>query len=89
MVEGYWRVEGSTHFTEEQKSLIMEKLATKINSDGFLLVKSQVHRTQLANKQQVVKKMNLMVSKALIKPKPRKATKPSREAKEKRIERKK
>ena len=89
MVEGYWRVESSAHFTEEQKTLIKEKLATKINSDGFLLVKSQVHRTQLANKQQVVEKMNLMVSKALIKPKPRKATKPSREAKEKRIEIKK
>lgn len=89
MVEGYWRVESSAHFTEEQKTLIREKLATKINSDGFLLVKSQVHRTQLANKQQVVEKMNLMVSKALIKPKPRKATKPSREAKEKRIEIKK
>lgn len=89
MVEGYWRVESSAHFTEEQKSLILEKLAAKINSDGFLLVKSQVHRTQLANKQQVVEKMNLMVARALVKPKARKATKPSRVAKEKRIENKK
>lgn len=89
MVEGYWRIESSTHYTEEQKNLIREKLASKINSDGFLLVKSQVHRTQLANKQQVVEKMNLMVARALVKPKARKATKPSRAAKEKRIENKK
>lgn len=89
MVEGYWKVETSSLFTNEQKNLLLEKLASKINSEGFLLVKSQVHRTQLANKQQVVEKMNLLVAKALIKPRMRKATKPTREAKEKRIEFKK
>jgi len=85
MVEGYWNIDNSFFYTEEQKNLIKEKLASKINSEGFLLVKSQVHRTQLANKQQVVEKMNLLVAKALVKPRVRKATKPSREAKEKRI----
>lgn len=89
MVEGYWPVGSSSLFTEDQKKLIRVKLANKINADGFLLVKSQVHRTQLANKQQVVKKMNLLVNKALVKPKPRKATKPTKAAKEKRIEGKK
>ncbi|MBK7432688.1 MAG: aminoacyl-tRNA hydrolase [Chitinophagaceae bacterium] len=89
MVEGYWSVDHSSLFTDEQKSVLNEKLASKINSEGFLLVKSQVHRTQLANKQQVVKKMNLLVSHALVKPKPRKATKPSKAAREKRIEIKK
>jgi len=89
MVEGYWKIESSALFTDEQKTLLSEKLASKINSEGFLLVKSQVHRTQLANKQQVVEKMNLMVARALVKPRVRKPTKPSREAKEKRIEFKK
>lgn len=89
MVEGYWPVEMSLLFTAEQKILLKEKLANKINAEGFLLVKSQVHRTQLANKQQVVKKMNLLVNKALVKPKARKATKPTKAAKEKRIEEKK
>lgn len=89
MVEGYWHVETSALFTAEQKKLLQEKLVNKINADGFLLVKSQTERNQLGNKQQVVKKMNALVKSALVKPKPRKATKPSKAAKEKRIEFKK
>jgi len=89
MVEGYWLPETSPLFTDEQKLLLKEKLQNKINADGFLLVKSQVHRTQLANKQEVIKKMNALVNKSLVKPRPRKATRPSKAAKEKRIEEKK
>jgi ribosome-associated protein len=89
MVEGYWHIENSALFTNEQKELLKDKLSNKINSDGFLLVKSQTERTQLGNKELVIKKINEQVNKALIKPKPRKATKPSKAAKEKRIERKK
>lgn len=89
MVEGYWHIETSALITEEQKGLLLQKLSNKVNADGFLLVKSQAGRSQLGNKEDVVRKMNNLVNKALIKPKPRKATKPSKESKEKRIEIKK
>ena len=89
MVEGYWHIDSSALLTDEQKALLQEKLARKINSEGFLLVKSQTDRTQLGNKQQVIKKMGLLVKKALVKPKARKATKPSKAVKEKRLEAKK
>lgn len=89
MVEGYWHIGSSALVTEEQKLLLQEKLSNKINSEGFLLVKSQTERTQLGNKQQVIKKIGLLVNKALIKPKPRKATKPGKAVKEKRLEVKK
>ena len=89
MVEGYWHIDSSALFTVEQKNTLQQKLVNKINSEGFLLVKSQTDRSQLGNKQQVIKKMNGLVAKALIKPKPRKATRPSKESKEKRIEIKK
>jgi ribosome-associated protein len=89
MVEGYWHIESSALVVDEEKKLLQEKLFKKINADGFLLVKSQAGRTQLGNKEDVVKKMNDLVNKALIKPKPRKATKPTKAAKEKRIEVKK
>jgi ribosome-associated protein len=89
MVEGYWHIGNSALITDEQKIMLKEKLANKINADGFLLVKSQAERSQLGNKEQVIKKINLLVNKALVKPKPRKATRPSKAAKEKRIERKK
>ena len=89
MVEGYWHIESSALVSDEEKKLLLEKLFKKINAEGFLLVKSQAGRTQLGNKEDVIKKMNALVNKALIKPKPRKATKPSKAAKEKRIEVKK
>jgi len=75
MVEGYWHIACSSLVTAEQKSLLIEKLANKINAEGRLMVKSQVARTQLANKQQVVQKMNLLVTKSLLVPKKRKPTK--------------
>jgi ribosome-associated protein len=89
MVEGYWHIETSAFFTAAQKELIKEKLINKINSEGFLLIKNQTERSQLANKQLVIKKMNTLVGKALIVQKKRKPTKPSKAAKEKRIEFKK
>jgi len=89
MVEGYWFVEGSQLMDQEQKTRISEKLASRINTDGNLLVKSQVERTQLGNKALVIKKMNELVNRALIIPKKRKKTKPSAEAKQKRLENKK
>lgn len=84
MVEGYWHIESSALFSEDEKSRIADKLSNRINAAGSLLVKSQTERTQLANKLQVIKKMNLLVKKALLVPKKRKPTKPGKAVKEKR-----
>lgn len=89
MVEGYWNIENSTLFNEDQKKLMTAKLINKINADGNLLVKSQVDRSQLGNKLMVIKKMNELVTKALTIAKKRKPTKPGKAAKEKRITTKK
>lgn len=77
MVIGFFHIRHSALFTEAQKDLLEQKLDSKINSEGFLLVKSQTQRSQLDNKQEVVEKMETLMERALIKPKPRKATKPS------------
>jgi ribosome-associated protein len=88
-VIGSFHIGASSFFSDEQKHLLKEKLSNRINADGFLMVKSQKHRTQLSNKQDVVKKMNELVTKALEKKKPRIATKKSKAAKQTRIESKK
>jgi ribosome-associated protein len=77
MVIGYFDIRNSVLFTDSQKDLLQQKLAPKINSEGFLLVKSQTHRSQLENKQEVIEKMQVLLERSLIRPKPRKATKPS------------
>ncbi|WPV70637.1 alternative ribosome rescue aminoacyl-tRNA hydrolase ArfB [Chitinophaga sp. LS1] len=89
MVEGYFDVATSQLLTPEQKALVLEKLAHRLTSEGLVQVKSQEERTQLGNKQLVIKKMNDLVQKAMIRPKKRVATKPSRAAKEKRLNLKK
>jgi ribosome-associated protein len=89
MVEGYFHVSNSTLLTEPQKAILAKKLASKINSEGWLQVRSQVHRSQLANKQEVVRKMEALVAAALKKEKKRVATKPTKGSKERRIEHKK
>ncbi len=89
MVEGYWAVAKSVLLNDDQKDLVYQKLANKITGEGMLLVKSQTERTQLANKEEVIKKINALVTKALIVPKKRKPTKPGKAAKQKRIDTKK
>ncbi|SRR5258706_7673437 len=88
-VIGSFHIEASSFFSEEQKQFLKEKLSNRINADGYLLVKSQTHRSQLANKQEVVKRMNELVAKGLEKKKPRIATKTNKASKERRLESKK
>ena len=88
-VIGYFDINASQILTQEQKSIITEKLSNRINNEGMLFVKSQTYRTQLENKDEVIRKINELVAKALEKKKKRKPTKISKAAKEKRLERKK
>jgi ribosome-associated protein len=83
MVIGYFHVRDSELLSEAQKVQLENKLASKITGEGFIQVKSQSHRSQLDNKQEVIEKMESLIERALIKPKPRKATKPSFSSKEK------
>lgn len=82
-------IDSSSLLNDDQKILIKEKLSNRINSEGWLQVKSQTHRTQLANKEEAVEKINALLAKALEKKKPRIATRISKGAKEKRLEWKK
>ncbi len=89
MVVGYWNINTSLIFTREQKMILLEKLSNRTNKEGVLIVKSQLHRSQQANKWEVIEKMNHLVSQALTPKKARIATKPSKAAKERRIASKK
>ncbi len=84
-----FHIDSSQLFSDEQKTLLKEKLSNRITGDGYLQVKSQTHRTQLANKQESVEKINELIKRALEKKKARIATKASKGSKEKRLESKK
>ena len=88
-VIGYFDINASQILSDEQKLEIAEKLSNRINNEGMLFVKSQTYRTQLENKDEVIRKINELVVKALEKKKKRKPTKISKAAKEKRLDGKK
>jgi ribosome-associated protein len=88
-VIGYFDINASQILVDEQKLVIIEKLSNRINNEGMLFVKSQTYRTQLENKDEVIRKINELVVKALEKKKKRKPTKISKAAKEKRLDGKK
>jgi ribosome-associated protein len=89
MVLAKWNVNASIYFSEEEKRLINEKLKNKINSEGLLQLSSQESRSQLENKEIVTTKILVLVDKALIIPKFRKKTKPTKSSQQKRLNQKK
>lgn len=84
-----WNVQESRFFNEFQKNLIQEKLKNRISAEGFLFLTVSESRTQLANKNKATDKILDIVHKALIIPKKRLATQPSRAQKQKRLDTKK
>jgi ribosome-associated protein len=89
MVEGLWEMDKSQLIDDEQKALIKDKLRNRITQNGILIVKSQSERTQLGNKEIVVKKMNQLIEESMRKKKSRISTMPTKASKEKRISTKK
>lgn len=61
----------------------------RITQDGILIIEARQHRTQERNREDAIERLVGLVRKAAQKPKPRKKTKPSAAAKERRIESKK
>jgi ribosome-associated protein len=88
-VTGSLDLAGSRALSPQQKEILARKLGGKLNSEGFLQIKSQVHRSQLANKEDVVRKMTLLIEQALTPVKKRLASQPTRASKERRLETKK
>lgn len=89
MVEGLFDITASDLLNEDQKAMVLEKLKSRVNKQGIFAVRSQVERTQLANKGRVIERMNKLINQALTPPQKRKKTKPSATAKEKRLREKK
>lgn len=58
----------------------------RLTKDGVIVLKAQEHRTQEANREEAVKRLVELIKKAIAIQKPRKATKPSKAAKRRRLD---
>lgn len=75
--------------TDEQKTIVLRKLAARLTKDNRLIVESQKFRSQKANRDSAVEKLERIIENALKKPKKRRLTKPTKTSVEKRLKSKK
>lgn len=75
--------------TDQQRALIRKNLANRIDKLGKLRITSSRYRSQSANRQDALDRLYALLTAALRKKKIRKPTKISRNAAEKRLEKKK
>ena len=81
-----WNPEQSTALTDADRALLLDRLRNRLTTDGYLIVTSTMTRDQQKNRDDAVSKLTLIVKSALHRDKPRKATKPSRGAKRRRLD---
>jgi ribosome-associated protein len=82
-------IQNSEILSEEERGILLRKLANKITKDGSLILSCQEKRSQVQNKELVIQKFLDLIDKSLKKPKARKSTKPSKTSREKRLQKKK
>lgn len=75
--------------SESEKEILTEKLANKINNEGFLVLTCQTSRSQLTNKEEVIEKFYALLTKALKPRKKRVPTKPGKGSIERKLKEKK
>lgn len=88
-VEVLWNVAQSRAITDEQRERLLDKLATRLDAAGNVRVVGSAFRSQARNRDDAEARLASLVRRALIVPKARKKTRPSRTAVEKRLRTKK
>ena len=74
---------------EDQKARVRSQLASRINKAGVLHITSQAERSQLANRDRALARMEELLRDALEERAPRKPTRVSKAQKQRRVEEKK
>jgi ribosome-associated protein len=85
-VELTWNVTESPSLSPEQRERLLGKLATRLDSSGTLRVVAQSERSQLRNREEAISRFAALVAQALVVPKIRRPTRPSKSAKRERLD---
>jgi ribosome-associated protein len=88
-VELRFDVAGFAPFSEAVRLRLMRLAGSKMTKEGVLVLRADRHRTQEMNRADARERLGDLVREALVAPKPRVATKPSRAAKGRRVDAKK
>ena len=83
-----WNVRDSAALGEADRGYLLKKLSSRLTETGELILACDTHRSQRRNREEVTERLARAVAEALVRPKPRRKSKPSRAAKEKRLQEK-
>jgi ribosome-associated protein len=87
-IELVWDIAASPTLTAKQRDRLLAALASRLDGESRLRLVSQDERSQLRNRQAAMERLQALVAAALIIPKKRRATKPTKASKEKRLDEK-
>jgi ribosome-associated protein len=88
-VEIFWNIRASRALTDEQRARLLDKLSSRLTTEGSIRVVASDLRSQSRNRDLAEERLADLVRRSLIVPRKRKPTKPTRAAKEARLESKK
>jgi ribosome-associated protein len=88
-VEIFWNIPASRALTDEQRNRLLEKLASRLTTQGSIRIVASDMRSQTRNRELAEEKLVETVRRGLIVPKKRRATRPTGASKEARLESKK
>ena len=87
-VELTWNIAASPSLSPEQRERLLAKLAPRLDGGGTLRVVAQSERSQLRNRDEAVTRFAAIVAQALVVPKTRRPTRPTKAAKRERLDEK-
>jgi len=88
-IELWWDVAGSPSLPESDRNRLLTRLGSRLDGEGRLRLVSGAHRSQLQNRQAVSDRLQAGVADGRKVPKVRRATRPTKASREKRLEEKK
>jgi ribosome-associated protein len=71
---------------DEVKARLAALAGKRMNADGVILIDSREHRTQVGNREAARARLAALVGRAFRKPRPRKATRPTKASRERRLD---
>ena len=84
-----WHIGESAMFSDEEKEKIRAAAKGRLNREDEIVISADEQRSQAQNRQEAIARLDRLINEALTPVKARKATKPSRAAKERRLKAKK
>ncbi len=88
-VEIFWNIPASRALSDDERFRLLEKLGSKLTTDGSIRVVASDMRSQSRNRDLAEERLADLVRRALVIPRKRRPTRPTKASKEARLEEKK